>query len=216
MTEAYLRERLVSLGKRLYDRGLSPGTSGNLSVKLADDSAWLTTPTNSCLGELEPERISKLDWDGHLLSGDKPSKESIFHLAYYQNRPVAQAIVHLHSTYASAVSCLRHADESNVLPPITPYFVMRIGKLPLIGYRRPGDSRLGDDVARLAPDYSSVMLANHGPIVTGQSLEATVSAAEELEETARLFLLLRGQDYRVLETEQIHELCAHYGAQWPD
>lgn len=214
MSETYFRERLVTLGKRLYDRGLSPGTSGNLSVKL--DDGWLTTPTNSCLGELAPERISKLDWNGDLISGDKPSKEHIFHLAYYRNRPAAAAIVHLHSTYSSAVSCLRHDNESSILPPITPYFVMRIGKLPLIGYRRPGDDRLGDDVARLAPEYSSVMLANHGPIVTGKTLESTVSAAEELEETARLFLLLRGQDYRVLRNEQIHELCEHYGAHWPD
>lgn len=214
MTEQALRERLVALGKRLYDRGLSPGTSGNLSVKLSD--GWLTTPTNSCLGELAADRISKLDWDGQLISGDKPSKEYIFHLAYYRNRPAAQAIVHLHSTYSSAVSCLKHENESNILPPITPYFVMRIGKLPLVGYRRPGDHRLGEDVARLAPHYSSMMLANHGPIVTGQTIDATVSAAEELEETARLFLLLRGQDYRVLDTGHIHELCEHFGAHWPD
>ncbi|KAA0018804.1 aldolase [Salinicola corii] len=212
MNEHTLRQRLVTLGKRLYDRGLSPGTSGNLSVRLED--GWLTTPTNSCMGELNADEISKLDWEGNVISGSKPSKEYFFHLAYYKNRPQAQAIVHLHSTYSSAVSCLKNLDDKSILPPITPYFVMRIGQLPLVPYRRPGDARLGDDVARLAPHYSSLMLANHGPIVTGRDFDSTVSAAEELEETARLFLLLHGHEYRVLDDAAIDELREHFGVQW--
>ena len=204
MSEHDLRQRLVALGKRLYERGLSPGTSGNLSVRM--DDGWLTTPTNSCMGELDADEISRLDWNGQLLSGAKPSKEANFHLAYYRNRPAAQAIVHLHSSYSAAVSCLDGLDEADLLPPLTPYYLMRIGRLPLVGYRKPGDERLGEDIARFAPDYSSVMLANHGPIVTAVDLDKAVSAAEELEETAKLFLLLQDKPYRTLTAAQIEEL----------
>ncbi|WP_110669788.1 3-oxo-tetronate 4-phosphate decarboxylase [Salinicola halophilus] len=211
--ERYLRERIATLGQRLYARGLSPGTSGNISVRL-DDESWLCTPTNSCMGELAPDEISRLDWQGNLLGGKPPSKEYFFHLAYYANRPAAQAIVHLHSSYSSAVACLDDLDPQSALPPITPYFVMRVGNLPLLPYRRPGDERLGEDIAAYAPHHAAVLLANHGPVVTGKDLEATVSAAEELEETAKLYLLLRDKPYRELSHAQIAELKDVFGAVW--
>ncbi|WP_353980424.1 3-oxo-tetronate 4-phosphate decarboxylase [Salinicola endophyticus] len=212
-SERQLRQRIATLGQRLYARGLSPGTSGNISVRL-DEQSWLCTPTNSCMGELEPEAISRLDWEGNHLGGEPPSKEYFFHLAYYRHRPAAQAIVHLHSSYSSAVACLDDLDPHNALPPITPYFVMRIGNLPLLPYRRPGDARLGDDIARYASKHAAVLLANHGPVVTGKTLDATVSAAEELEETAKLYLLLRDKPYRELNRSQIEELKEVFGAEW--
>ncbi|AFZ65674.1 3-oxo-tetronate 4-phosphate decarboxylase [Deinococcus peraridilitoris] len=208
------RHQLVRLGRRLYERGLSPGTSGNLSVRLEGNAGWLLTPTNSCLGELTADNISHLDWDGTLLGGSPPSKESFLHLAYYRFRPETHAVVHLHSTFAVALSCLAHLNPHSCLPPLTPYFVMRIGNLPLVPYHRPGDQRLGDEVARLAPTHSAVLLANHGPVVSAPSLEDAVSAAEELEETARIFLALQGHPIRTLDAHQIEELQRTFGARW--
>jgi ribulose-5-phosphate 4-epimerase/fuculose-1-phosphate aldolase len=198
----------------LYDRGLSPGTSGNLSVRLQDDAGWLLTPTNACLGELTVEGISHLDWKGALLGGSPPSKESFLHLAYYRFRPTVGAVVHLHSTFAVAVSCLATLNPHSCLPPLTPYFVMRIGNLPLVPYYRPGDERLGDEIARLALTHSAILLANHGPVVSAASLDAAVNAAEELEETARIFLALQGQVIRTLNAQQIEELARTFGARW--
>ena len=144
MTESQLREQLVLFGQSLYARGYAHGSSGNLSVRLPD--GLLVTPTNSCLGRLDPARISKLDRAGQHVGGDKPSKEGFLHLAMYEERASAQAIVHLHCTHCVAVSCLRHADPSSVLPPITAYHVMRIGRLPLVPYYRPGDRALAEAV----------------------------------------------------------------------
>ncbi len=210
--ESKLRERIVDIGRSLYKRGLSPGSSGNISVRSED--GWLLTPTNSCLGELDPDSISKLDWNGNLLSGAKPSKEYFLHLAMYQKRPQSGAIVHLHSSFAAAISCLDGLDPASCIPPITPYFVMRVGKLPLIPYFRPGDKALADEIANHATKHAAVLLANHGPVVSGKDLDSALYATEELEETAKLMLLLHGQRIRTLDEPQIQELHETFGAEW--
>jgi ribulose-5-phosphate 4-epimerase/fuculose-1-phosphate aldolase len=204
MNEARAREQLCVHGKSIFDRGLTAGSSGNLSARVED--GWLLTPTNSSLGALHPARLSKLDWQGRHLSGDAPSKEAFLHRSMYEARPGAGAIVHLHSTHAAAVSCMSGLDARDCLPPLTPYYVMKIGRLPLVPYHRPGDPELGDVIRELAARHPAVLLANHGPVVSGSSLEAAVNAAEELEETAKLFLLLRGHPTRPLTGEQIAEL----------
>ncbi|MEA3148388.1 MAG: 3-dehydro-4-phosphotetronate decarboxylase [Verrucomicrobiota bacterium] len=210
--ELKLRERIVAIGHSLYTRGLSPGSSGNISARLED--GWLLTPTNSCLGELDPALLSKLDWNGNLVSGAKPSKEYFLHLAMYQKRQQSGAIVHLHSSHAAAISCLDGLDPAGCLPPITPYFVMRVGQLPLIPYFRPGDKALALEIAKHADKHAAVLLANHGPVVSGQDLDSAMYAMEELEETAKLILLLLGQKIRTLNKVQIQELCETFGARW--
>lgn len=204
MSEVRLREEICEFGKSLFDRGLTAGSSGNISVRLED--GWLLTPTNACLGRLDPGRLSKLDWHGTLISGDAGSKEAFLHRAMYEKRSGAGAIVHLHSTHSAAVSCMSGLDHGDCIPPLTAYYVMKIGRLPLIPYHRPGDPKLGDAIGGLAGKHSAVLLANHGPVVSGTTLEAAVYATEELEETAKLFLLLRGHNPRVLSEEQIAEL----------
>jgi ribulose-5-phosphate 4-epimerase/fuculose-1-phosphate aldolase len=199
-----MRDEMAEFGRSVFDRGLTAGSSGNISVRLED--GWLLTPTNACLGRLDPARISKLAWDGHPVSGEPPSKEAPLHLAMYQERAAAGAVVHLHSTYSAAVSCMRNLPAESCLPPLTAYFVMKIGRLPLVPYHRPGDPRLGAAIRALAARYGAVLLANHGPVVSAASLEAAVYAIEELEETARLFLLLKGQEVRPLDEAQIREL----------
>ncbi len=208
MSESTLREEIVRFGESLFKRGLSGGSSGNISVRLED--GWLMTPTGSSLGNLDPARISKLDDQGRLISGDPPTKEVFLHLAMYGERSAARAIVHLHSTHSVAVSCLPSVDPDNVLPPLTAYYVMKIGRLPLIPYYRPGDKALGDAIRGKARQHSAVLLANHGPVVAGKSLEAAVNATEELEETARLYLLLQAHNPRVLTEEQIADLLRHF------
>jgi ribulose-5-phosphate 4-epimerase/fuculose-1-phosphate aldolase len=175
-----------------------------VSVRLND--GWLVTPTNASLGRLDPATLSKLDDKGRHVAGDPPSKESVLHGAIYEERPRARAIVHLHSTYATAVSCLCGLDLLSCIPPLTPYFVMKIGRLPLLPYYRPGDPHLADAIRSRARHHQAVLLANHGPIVSASSLEAAVNAAEELEETAKLFLTLKALPCRPLNFEQIDEL----------
>jgi 3-dehydro-4-phosphotetronate decarboxylase len=202
--ESRLREQIVDFGCSIFERGLTAGSSGNISARL--DDGWLITPTNASLGWLDPARLAKLDWQGNLLSGDPPSKEAILHRAMYEERQDAGAIVHLHSTHAAAVSCLDGLDHADCIPPLTAYYVMKIGRLPLIPYHRPGDPALAGAIRGLAGRNSSVLLANHGPVVSGTTLEAAVYAMEELEETAKLFLLLRGTRTRPLDAGQIEEL----------
>ena len=204
MKEDALRDEIATLGKSLYDRGLAHGSAGNISVRLAD--GWLMTPTNSCLGRLDPARISRLDAGGKLLSGDPPSKETFLHIAIYQERTAAGAVVHLHSVHAVAMSCLADVNPDDVFPPITAYAIMQVGKLALVPYFPPGDQTLADAVRKLAGRHHAVLLANHGPVVAGNTLEAAVNAIEELEQTARLVLLLRGQPVRALTAEQVAEL----------
>ncbi len=203
-SETKHREAICRLGASIFNRGLTPGTSGNISVRVED--GWLMTPTNASLGELDPARLSKLDDTGRLVDGDQPTKESFLHRAVYDVRPTAGAIVHLHSTYSVAVSCLADVNPDDVLPPITAYYVMKVGTLPLIPYYRPGDMRLAEAVRSVAHRHHAVLLANHGPVVAGSSLAAAGAAVEELEETARLHLLLHGRATRFLNAEQIAEL----------
>lgn len=204
MRESDLRGQICLFGQSLYNRGLATGSSGNISVRV--DGGWLMTPTDSCLGRLDPARLSQLDDRGNVVSGDAPTKESFLHRVMYEQRSSCKAVVHLHSTHSVAVSCLTDIDRENVLPPITAYYVMRIGKLPLVPYYRPGDQALANAVREVANKHHSVLLANHGPVVAGNSLANAVYAIEELEETARLFLLLRGQKTRLLTPEQVAEL----------
>jgi ribulose-5-phosphate 4-epimerase/fuculose-1-phosphate aldolase len=206
--EARLREEICRLGASLFERGLTAGSSGNISARLPD--GWLMTPTNASLGRLDPARLSKLDGSGALLSGDKPTKESFLHRVMYEERAKTGAVVHLHSTHSVAVSCLAGLDPADVLPPITAYYVMRVGRLPLVPYHRPGDLALAEAVRGLAGKHHAVLLANHGPVVAGTSLDAAANAIEELEETAKLFLLLRGAETRFLTAEQVAELHAAF------
>jgi len=207
-TEATLRESIVRYGKSMFERGLTFGSSGNISARLED--GWLMTPTNVALDRLDPARLSRLDNDGKLLSGDAPTKESFLHIAMYRQRPNSGAVVHLHSTHSVAVSCLADINPQDVLPPITAYYVMRVGSLPLVPFHPPGDPTLADAVAKLAGKHHAVLLANHGPVVAGTSLDAAVGAIEELEETARLFLLLRQEKTRWLTPEQVADIRKCY------
>jgi 3-dehydro-4-phosphotetronate decarboxylase len=203
-SESILREEICRLGESLFTRGLTFGSAGNISVRL--EGGWLMTPTNVSLGRLDPARLAKLDANGKLVSGDPPTKETFLHRAMYSERPQATAVVHLHSTYSVAVSALADIDTANVLPPITAYYVMRVGRLPLVAYYPPGDLALADAVQRLAGKHHAVLLANHGPVVAGSTLDAAANAIEELEETAKLFLLLRGSKVRLLTNEQVAAL----------
>jgi ribulose-5-phosphate 4-epimerase/fuculose-1-phosphate aldolase len=204
LNESKLREEICRLGASLFTRGLTFGSAGNISARLED--GWLMTPTNVSLGRLDPARLAKLDANGKLVSGEPPTKETFLHRAMYSERPQAGAVVHLHSTYSVAVSALADVDAANVLPPITAYYVMRVGRLPLVAYYPPGDPALADAVQRLAGKHHAVLLANHGPVVAGSTLDAAVNAIEELEETAKLFLLLRGSKVRLLTNEQVAAL----------
>lgn len=203
--EAKQREALSASGASLFERGLTFGSTGNLSLQM-DDGGWLMSPTGSSLGSLDPAKISRLDRAGQLTSGDAPTKEAFLHTTMYAQRPDARAVVHLHSTHSVAVSCLDGIDPDDVLPPITAYYVMRIGKLPLVPYFPPGDRALADAVGKLAGKHHAVLLANHGPVVAGTSLSAAMDAVEELEETAKLFLMLHGRPLRLLTSEQVAEL----------
>ena len=211
MTEAAIREQLAQLGKSLFDRGYSVGTAGNISVRLPD--GYLMTPTNSCLGRLDPARISKLAPDWSHLSGDKPSKEVFLHRAVLTARPEAGAVVHLHSTHATAISCIAPEGGDAEIPPLTPYFVMRIGRrLPCIAYHRPGDPAMEPAVHAAALAAKALLLANHGPVVSGATLAEAVHASEELEEAARLALLLRDvPGVRRLTPAQVDDLLRTFG-----
>jgi ribulose-5-phosphate 4-epimerase/fuculose-1-phosphate aldolase len=204
MSEDELRREMAELGRILDRQGLCPGTSGNISIKLAD--GLLMSPTNARLGRLVPERIARLGPDGDHLDGDPPSKEVVVHQALYAARPRVAAVVHLHAPGSMAVSCLKDLDPAEALPPLTPYFVMRIGKLPLVPYFRPGDPALAAAVGRAATDSHALLLAQHGLIVGGRSLADAAANAEELEATARLFLMLADRSCRILSPAQRAEL----------
>lgn len=204
MSEQRIRNDIVKWGRSLFERGLTAGSSGNISVRL--DDGFLMTPTNSCLGFLDAERLSRLDATGNHVSGDAPTKELSLHFAFYDQRPQARAVVHLHSTYATALSCLADVDPADAIPPITPYVVMRVGRVPVISYTRPGSADIRPLIESIAVDHAAALMQNHGPIVTGTSLEAAVFAMEELEETAKLVLLTRGMPVRLLNTEAIADL----------
>jgi ribulose-5-phosphate 4-epimerase/fuculose-1-phosphate aldolase len=214
-SETRIREDICRFGRSLFERRLTPGSSGNISVRL-DDGGYLVTPTNASLGFLDPARLSRLDATGRLVSGDAPTKEAPLHSALYQTRGTARAVVHLHSTHSVAVSMLPEIDPRAVLPPMTAYYLMRCGATALVPYYRPGDAAVADAIKGLAGQYSSVLLANHGPVVAGDTLEAAVFATEELEETAKLYLLLRGLNPRFLSPEQIADLVKTFGLTLPE
>lgn len=205
MSESKLREQVAALGRSMFERGLTFGSSGNISV--AVDDGYLITPTNSCLGFLDPARISKLDGSGRHIGGDAPSKEVFLHRALYETRSSARAIVHLHSTYSTAISCLEDTDPEDPIPPITPYVVMRVGRMKMLPYVRPGDPAAGELIRTLGGRHAAILLANHGPVVAAKDLHTAVHATEELEETAKLVLLLRGQRVRCLTHQQVEDLA---------
>jgi len=210
MNETQARDQMVELAASLFARGFSVGSAGNISTRI--DDGFLITPTNSSLGRLDPARISKLDRDFRHVGGDAPSKEVFMHRAFYVTRAEAGAIVHLHSTLATAVACLPDVDVDNPIPPLTPYFVMRVGRhLPIIPYFRPGDPAMEPAIKAAAPNARAVLLANHGPVVSGKTLLDAVYAAEELEEAAKLFLTLRGSAPRILTPAQVDELLETFG-----
>src|SRR5436305_5265064 len=204
MNEKTAREAICEIAASIFDRGLTAGSSGNISMRV--DDGWLMTPTNASLGRLDPAQLSKLDDAGRLIGGDPPTKESFLHRVMYEERGDTGAVVHLHSTHSVAVSCLAEIDPADVLPPITAYYVMRVGRLPLVPYFRPGDLALAEAVRGFAGKHHAVLLANHGPVVAGSNLDDAVNAIEELEETAKLYLLLRGAETRYLTRSQVMEL----------
>ena len=207
--EARIRDDIVRTGASLFDRGLTAGSSGNISVRLPG-GGWLMTPTNASLGNLDPKRLSLFDASGRHLSGDAPTKEALLHFAMYGERATAGAVVHLHSTHATAVSILRDVDPADVMPALTAYYIMRVGRLPLVPYFAPGDPDLAHAVRAMAGQHHAVLLANHGPVVAGTSLADAQYATEELEETARLFLLLQSHAIRALTPGQVADLRARF------
>jgi ribulose-5-phosphate 4-epimerase/fuculose-1-phosphate aldolase len=210
MSEAAMRELLVTLAASLFVRGFSVGSAGNISVRLTD--GFLITPTNSSLGRLDPAQLARLDAGFRPIDGDPPSKEVFMHRAFYTARAEAGAVVHLHSTMATAVACLPDVDPANPIPPLTPYFVMRVGKsMPVVPYYRPGDPAMEPAIHAAAASARAVLLANHGPVVSGKTLTDAVYAAEELEEAAKLYLLLRREKPRLLTPPQVDDLLRTFG-----
>jgi len=208
VNESAARESIVRIARSMFERGLTHGSTGNISLRI--DGGWLMTPTGSSFGELDPARLSKLDAAGSHIAGDAPTKEAFLHRAMYDEQPRFSAVVHLHSLHSVAVSVLADVDANDVLPPLTAYYVMRIGRLPLVPYFAPGDAKLAEAVRGYAGRHHALLLANHGPVVAGTSLAAAADAIEELEATARLYLLLRHERLRPLDDEQLAELHRRY------
>lgn len=208
MNETAARESIVRIARSMYERGLTHGSTGNISVRI--DGGWLMTPTGSSFGDLDPARLATIDASGRHVDGDAPTKEAFLHRAMYEQQPRFAAVVHLHSVHSVAVSVLADVDSNDVLPPLTAYYVMRVGRLPLVPYFPPGDARLADAVRGYAGRHHALLLANHGPVVAGTTLSAAADAVEELEATARLYLLLRHERTRTLTEEQVAELRRRY------
>jgi ribulose-5-phosphate 4-epimerase/fuculose-1-phosphate aldolase len=206
--ESAAREAIVRIARSMFERGLTHGSTGNISVRVVD--GWLMTPTGSSFGDLDPARLSRLDARGAHVGGEAPTKEAFLHRAMYDEQPRFAAVVHLHSTHSVAVSVLADIDADDVLPPLTAYYVMRVGRLPLVPYFAPGDAQLAEAVRRYAGRHHALLLANHGPVVAGTSLAAAADAIEELEATARLYLLLRHERVRTLDEAQVAELRRRY------
>ncbi|MEM8693324.1 MAG: aldolase [Pseudomonadota bacterium] len=213
MSEHKLRENLCELAASLFDRCLTHGSTGNISAR-TDDGGLLVSPTGTSFGRLDPARLSRFDSNGRLVDGDPPTKEMPLHLAFYETRSSAGAVVHLHSCHAVALSIMPDVDEDNFIPPLTPYAIMLLGRVKLLPFFVPGDPAMGQAVRGLAGKRSAVMLANHGPVVAGKTVEAACNAIEELEATARLALLMRGVDARVLSPEQIDCVITKFDVDW--
>ena len=202
-SETVAVEELIAVSRSLFERGYSFGTAGNVSVRIGD--TVLSTPTGSSLGTLTAERLARSDLGGHVSGPNKPTKELPFHLAVYRARPGSYAVVHLHSTYATAVSCLRDLNVEDALPVLTPYYGMRIPCLPVVPYLPPGDPELGSEVEKRIAHTPVLLLRNHGSIAVGATLPEAAALAEEIEETARLFFILGGRG-QALSPDQVAEL----------
>ena len=213
MSEAALREQICLLAKSLFDRGLTGGSTGNISAR-TEDGGLLVSPTGTSFGRLDPGGLSRFDAQGNLIDGDKPTKEMPLHTAFYDTRSTAGAVVHLHSCHSVALSMLPEVDEDNFLPPLTPYAIMKLGKVRLLPFFLPGDPAMGEAVRGLAGKRSAVMLANHGPVVAGKDVEAACNAIEELEDTARLALLTRGMPVRALTPDQVQRVVTEFKVEW--
>ncbi|MBZ9559910.1 MULTISPECIES: aldolase [unclassified Modicisalibacter] len=207
--EARLREDIVRFARSLFERGLTPGSSGNLSARL-DNGEFLCTPTNASLGFLEPERLSRLDAEGDWLDGDEPTKEVFLHMAMYRANPGFRAVAHLHSTYSVCLACMPDRDPSNMIEPMTPYVIMRVGAVARANYRRPGDQSLGPEIEMLARDHAGILIDNHGPLVGGKSLRDAVFSIEEVEEAAKLEFLMHDKTPRRLSDEEVNDLQQRY------
>ncbi|MFK3666099.1 3-oxo-tetronate 4-phosphate decarboxylase [Ochrobactrum teleogrylli] len=212
--EARLRESICLMAKSMFDRGLTGGSSGNISARLSD-GRLLVTPTGSSFGNLDPARLALFDSEGKFVGGDKPTKEMPLHAAFYETRAAKTgAVVHLHSCHSVALSMLPDVDPDNMLPPLTAYSIMKLGKVKLLPYFIPGDPAMGDAIRGLAGKRSAVMLANHGPVVAAKDLEAAVYAVEELEETAKLAILTRGLKPNMLTEAQIRQIVDKFDVEW--
>jgi len=211
--ETRLREQVCDLAKSLFDRGLTGGSTGNISARTSD-GGLLVSPTGTSFGRLDPGRLSRFDGEGRLIGGDKPTKELPLHSAFYDTRASTGAVVHLHSCHSVALSMMTDVDGDNFLPPLTPYGIMKLGRVKLLPYFMPGDPGMGAAVRGLAGKRSAVMLANHGPVVAGKDVEAACNAIEELEDTARLAMLTRGMSPRVLDAAQIQGLVKTFDVAW--
>ena len=212
-TDTHLREQICMLAKSMFDRGLTGGSTGNISARTSD-GGLLVSPTGTSFGRLDPARLSHFDATGTLIDGDPPTKEMPLHSAFYDTRSSAGAVVHLHSCHAVALSMMPDLDADNFLPPLTPYAIMKLGKVALLPFFRPGDPLMGEAVRGLAGKRSAVMLANHGPVVAGKDVEAACNAIEELEDTARLAYLMRGVNARMLNPAQITDIVTHFDVEW--
>ena len=213
--ETKLREQICILAKSLFDRGLTGGSTGNISAR-TDDGGLLVSPTGTSFGRLDPGRLSRFDAAGMLVDGDAPTKEMPLHSAFYDTRSSAGAVVHLHSCHSVALSMMPDVDPDNFLPPLTPYAIMKLGKVKLLPFFLPGDAAMGEAVRGLAGKRSAVMLANHGPVVAGKDVEAACNAVEELEDTARLALLTRGMDPRMLSADQVRDVVTGFDVEWDE
>ena len=212
-SDTQLREQICMLAKSMFDRGLTGGSTGNISAR-TNDGGLLVSPTGTSFGRLDPARLSHFDAAGKFIDGDAPTKEMPLHSAFYDTHSTAGAVVHLHSCHAVALSMMPDIDPDNFLPPLTPYAIMKLGKVALLPFFRPGDPLMGEAVRSLAGKRSAVMLANHGPVVAGKDVEAACNAIEELEDTARLALLMRGVNARMLNNAQIADIVTHFDVEW--
>jgi ribulose-5-phosphate 4-epimerase/fuculose-1-phosphate aldolase len=215
MRENKLREQMCELAKSMFDRGLTGGSTGNISARTAD-GGLLVSPTGTSFGRLDPARLSRFNSKGRLISGDQPTKEMPLHSAFYDTRSQAGAVVHLHSCHSVALSLMPDVDEDNFLPPLTPYAIMKLGKVKLLPFYRPGDPQMGEAVRGLAGKRTAVMLANHGPVVAGKDVEAACNAIEELEDTARLAIMMRGYNPKMLTEDQVKDLVTRFDVEWDD
>ena len=212
-TDMHLREQICMLAKSMFDRGLTGGSTGNISAR-TQDGGLLVSPTGTSFGRLDPGRLSLFDANGLLICGDLPTKEMPLHTAFYDTRSTAGAVVHLHSCHSVALSMMPEVDVDNFLPSLTPYSIMKLGKVKLLPFFLPGDPEMGKAVRGLAGKRCAVMLANHGPVVAGKDIEAACNAIEELEDTSRLAMMTRGMSPQMLSSDDVQALVTKFDVEW--